>query len=611
MELSPDQVTIKELTVLDARYWWRIDWLGDVYKQKFHHAQHMIEIFLSPVYSGSKGVIVSPSSADSSAQVRIELGVGYLPMLYIGAVFQAGKVVHLRPEWVTRERRRVCTTWSKLIPLNSRISRGHSPDVKVEPLLSSEFRIGPRAWPSAASSHILATPDDAFVDPHFMMIPSIELARFFFCTSSVLARSLFADGWESLIWREKCDLSKMPREITIGLRTVKGLKNADALHLAYKLLYQEAEQQINSIRQSLQSTNSANPRRQPIPCAFPFDEEVEIEAEVVRIPTGTILKERFFVTRLLNCHRPIPFDICYVHPMLHPGQGDNRDSPDLKPLPLGNTQDPQVVSEGAGRGRVFENISELEQKGLLSDDEGGPANTDESINITSQEIRFPGLGSVATPLSRKDTQEYKSAPGGKPFNVKGKGVSTGNPAGSTPIVPANIETDLASRCDETVAWLRDAAPLLRDAGYTVGDEISRRLDIVFEDQGRSKSWTKISYATGDGKSRFKSRLLVALPIAIGEETAVVAEIERKSGEHFGLAIFFLQSHVNTQLFFDELAADIARRNGWPIYDPEEKQYTVGVDGLKFEGDRGFHTFVTNAKDIAVKIDSLLQRRTGL
>lgn len=478
MAVSSELIAIQELAVLNPEYWWRIDWLGNVYRRRSHHVQHMIEIFLSPVYSNSTDVIVSPTSADSNAQVRIELGVGYLPMLYIGAVFKAGKVVPLRPQDVMRVRLRISPVTSQLISLEKPLERHLSPGKQPEPLLPFEFKIGPRAWPSAASSHILATADVSNRDPYYVMIPSIELARFFFCTSSVLARSLFAHGWADLIWREKCDLSQMPKQITVGLQTVKGLREADARHLAYKLLNPYTDHAINAITQSLQATSSTNPKRLPIPCAFPFQEDVEIEAEVIRIPTGTKLGKRYFVTRLLSCNRPIPFDICFVHPMLHRGQGANWDSPDLIDLPLGNGQALQTASHAGGRGKIFSNMAELEEEGWLSDDGGPPANTDEIIYIASPEIRFPGLSSVPTPLSLKDTQQYKSAPGNKPIPVEGKGASTGTPAGSKPIVPGSIETDLAAKSDQTIAWLRDAAPLLEEAGYDVSKPISKALDVL-------------------------------------------------------------------------------------------------------------------------------------
>lgn len=627
--MAEDQgrVVIQELARrLNPKEKWRVDWLGDRYPQGSANVQPMIDVFLSPLYPGSNGYLTAPRAADVTRQVRVQLGVGYLPLLYKGAIFQAGEQVGVHPTQVYSRRLNIAPAHSSLIGLQDNIPRFFGNEQSRWPLLSSEYTLGPLAWAQWDSSKILCIADINGIDPHYVMISGIEVARFFCCTTSVLARSAFSHGWENLIWKAKCDTTKLRNEVTVGMQKVLGLKLADARHLAYKVIDDKEKEEgknegktaalLAAILRSIQSTSQNRRSKPPLACHFPFVEDTEIVAEVVRIPTGTQLRERFFVTRLVRCQRPIPFDICFGYPMIHPGQGENKDDPNLKPFSIGRGKpEPQSKLESENRdvpgtSTVASNESDLKKHGKLDDAQGPPSKGLREILLRSPEDRFDGLTDVPAPLAPKSRQEYKNIREEKKRRriIEADGLSTGVPRGSRSIIPANIDTDaLAKSSDPTIKLLLAAVPHLRGMGIWVEPLAVISLATYDSASKSARSWSSIENGESSVREKdFRSRLMVAIRIKLENADCIVVEIERKPGKNstptFGLSAFYLSPCTDIDDFLRDLARSVIHRKGWPMFDVQKKAFEVN-EKMRVSGNRGHHKKVDDGEQMSQKIQN--------
>lgn len=589
---------------------WRIDWLGDVHKPRLLGSPHTITVFFSPMWPGFKGLITDPAATDSSKQVAVELGVGYLPELHIGAVFFRGQKVPLPPSQINRVRLKIIPDHFRFVPMNGPVDR-FQPGKQFTVVAPWEFKVGSEAYRQAASSQNVILSDAPHTDESYVAIPSIEVARFFFCGSSLLSRHLFLSGWDDLILWSQCNTENMPREVVVGLRTVPGLDRSYARHLAYAVVDPLTRECLREIPQALQETRTGNFGRSAMQCRFPASGEIEIEAEAIQTPANTQRGVRFFITRLLKCYRSIPFEQCLAWPQLHPQQGDNWDDPNLMPMHLPKKKveaDVQVV--GLARVPTIANLDELTDNGQAGDDLGPPTISADTIDFPLDEDRFPGLESVPTSLANKERQKYRNL--GKErskYPIQGLTTSTGSPRGSRPVAPAELRAAAPWLTDPGLRMLSESAPFLEEFGYTV-----IQLPVVYlsrfasSEEQKKVQWAWISTTTdNDGYPSYRSRLLLALLITSTHGACLVAEIERglskASGatdprRHF-VAGFKLKDPDDAVDELEVIASNVVHREAWPKFDTTARLFELHSKIIP--GERAKHQNITNAQELAHRI----------
>jgi hypothetical protein len=570
-------VVIKEFQhELDSQKTWRVDWLGSVSRRRETVFQHQVEVFLSPLQGAYKGPVTDPDAATLFQQRSVFIGVGYLPILYIGATFRDGKPVGQRPERFRRINieQALDPSTSRYLSFDSQISRGGMQAPLPPAVYPSEFNLGRLAWPLMRNSRMLALGDVNLVDPYYVLIPCIEVIRFFFCTSSLLATHLFSNAWSSLLWEAGSSTENLPQDVTVGTHTVKGLQAVDGRHLAFMLTSEKTLRAVRMVHQALQMTSSAAATAIDLECPFPFDEHTHIEAEVVEIATKTPLKKRYLVTRLHRCERPIPFSICYVNPILNPAQGENHDSPDLIPMSIGSSRrDERAENDLVGRIPVATNTAEIRELGLTGDDQGRPGAFDEQIFIRVHEDRFPGLRDVPTVRAPKELQRYRNVPSGaRALLLRAGQGSTAEPGtGGNPVISSQLRTEENDfenyeRSQPNVQLLLDSAPVLYERGFQARVLPLQRLIPRRDLRDGSRSWALVRNARSLG-GQCRSRLLACLSVEIDDQRIVVADIERRyrSGpqESFALAGFLLRPGCSKEEFLYELTDAVSRRRGWP------------------------------------------------
>ena len=580
--MSPDTLVIKEfLTQLAAEETWRIDWLGNVIRRQGHMAQHHIQVFLSPLVRGHQGSLTDPGAADQTRQKLVEIGVGYMPRLFIGATFRAGQFVPQHPRMYRRfyAASMVDPSVSRFVRLDELLTRNMDQRPPVSLVYPSEFSVGSRAWSRAKASQVLAIPDAKGIDPYYLLIPCIEVIRFFFCTSSLFSTHLFSSAWSDLIWEKGCSTDDLPNSVTVGSNPINGLDVNDHRYLAFMLTSAKTRSAVQQIFQTLQATRADPDFGPALQCPFPFDEHTRIEADVIPIRTGTELGGRNFVTRLHHCSRPIPFGICYANPILNPNQGKNHDSPDLELMNVGHGHREHSGGERVGNVPVLTNVEEIEGSGLTGDDLGNPGNFEQQITYRCDEDRFEGLQDIPATRATKEEQShrYQASPKGGSIPTQIEQASTANAEpGSRPVLPNQIRTDedeKSARASWTIKLMLDCVDHLRKKGYEVRVLPFQNLTPQPQSRRTDRPWTSIpvNSATG-GPPKYRMRVLVCLLIEVEKRTLVIADIERRRGtkteDSFALAGFLTSLSSTSDAVVEKLVEMVSERKGWPGEDPE-------------------------------------------
>lgn len=82
---------------------------------------------------------------------------------------------------------------------------------------------------------------------------------------------------------------------------------------------------------------------------------------------------------------------------------------------------------------------------------------------------------------------------------------------------------------------------------------------------------------------------------------VVVAIERRPGESFGLAAFFLDYSVDLEAFMDLVGYAVVSNSGWPPFDSGQHLYDLGED-QNVEGRKGHNRGeIRNGEQMANKI----------
>ncbi|MBI2745268.1 MAG: hypothetical protein HYX45_06755 [Burkholderiales bacterium] len=610
MSNSSSSIEIQELIQpLGSAHQWRVDWLGAVRKPRPNQSQHTINVFFSPLRPDYKGLITAPEAADSDRQVAIELGVGYLPALHIGAVFHRGREVTPLPTQTDRVWLTISPAHFRYVPLSDLVDR-HFPNTPSTTVVTPrEFKVGSAAYPQAARSQNLLVADDACTDDSYVAIPSIEVARYFFCGSSLFARHLFSSGWEDLLLREHCNTEGMPDTVVVGLRNVQGLTWPHAYDLAFAIVDPLTKSCLRGIHQTMQET--WNRFGQPaIECRFPLNEPVKIEAEVIRTCAKTQRGVRFFITRLIQVQRPIPFKRCFVWPQLHPQQGSNKDDPDLLPMhlpqnkksPLGNDPSGLVVP-------TINNLEKLASEARAGDNLGRPMKSSGLLEIHLAKNRYPGFDELPK-LAPKELQKYRAQKSDQVhLPVTGKQISTASTRGSQPVAPVNLNSKQALLEDEGLRMLIASAPFLDGYGYKATQLPYVHLNHLIASPNRRTGWTLIPITANAGLGgHYRSKLLVALLVESPRGACLIGEIEpdppkpgreqKESRKHF-VAGFSLNHSSDARSELAAIASEVVSRKRWPEYDVDTRKFLI--PGRSISGERASHLNVTTPQDLAQRI----------
>lgn len=290
---------IKEFPT-DGRHW-RVDWLGALTRNPSVTTEPSFQVVLSPVEPGYHFArpkdLASNKAVDFKQHVIKDIGVGQLPLINIGSVWKDGVRVSHR---IGRERR-----YNQLLinPSKVKIVRGdHKVDDK--PLIPFEaYRFGgpgKYAWIAAVEHN---------GDPYGLLIPLMELIRFYYAPSKVLSHALFSGAYihniESLINPEKSEYDADLDRVTLRLR--RHVADEDAFIIARVLNASEAWRGATGPNDAM-IKHSMNQTYVQVESEFPFSGRTDLIADVKPIKSLADDSWRDLVMSLRSCSGAFPFD---------------------------------------------------------------------------------------------------------------------------------------------------------------------------------------------------------------------------------------------------------------------------------------------------------------
>lgn len=277
---------------------WRVDWMGNIQKNPTVQTEHLATVFLTKLNCDSNTPFYPLNSKHLNTEHRrvAEIGVGLLPIVWIGSVWQNG--IRIDDVQYVAKSFSVDTTLAKTTKFS-----GHSDQLNKARLIpASQYPLGGKAWAHVQHAPLFALP--FMGDPYGLLIPAIEIIRFYYIYSSSSARALFYGQYESLY--KDPELNSVTPVPSVKLTLCWFTKHSDAWMLARHIASKTVKNRVKKINDwvTLGILKGANTE---IPGSFfPFDGNTKLKVEGMQI-IGDDGKSRFLVTRLRNCSHPMPY----------------------------------------------------------------------------------------------------------------------------------------------------------------------------------------------------------------------------------------------------------------------------------------------------------------
>ena len=306
--LEATNYRIKEFP--EGNDYWRVEWIGDIRFRTDVRSEPSMKVFMTRLMvQFSHHIYPFQSEYIDLTQNRIiEIGVGQLPMIWKGSVWRNGYRI---------DDGLFCE--SKSFEVNtlyaSAASFGSSHQITTE-----NFPIGRKTQENILDSSLTTVPTVS--GEYKLIIPTIELIRFYYIYSSSSARALFLGMYRTLI-RE---YSKTGDDVKIKLAwyALKG----DAWMLARYMTSSLMATGTYNIYSWVQlSTHYRSEYFMPI-SYFPFEGITQLTAEGTTIVDGDG-KEWFLATRLKHCTHEMPYrDVTVIRERRQPrGPGGEKEPP--------------------------------------------------------------------------------------------------------------------------------------------------------------------------------------------------------------------------------------------------------------------------------------------
>lgn len=287
------QLQLPELTP-DERHW-RLDWLGEVAypPRQLRFAQPSVQAWLSPLCRelDEFETLNSTEATELAYQRSVWLPIGSLPLLRTGSIWHKGEMV-----------------------LNPRYQHATFIDVEIDPRTSCFIKAGlplddayllPLAehpWHrKATQSYCISV---GIGHGKRLIVPCLELIRFYFGSSSNLLGKLFtAPLREANLWTEKTfdDASRHLR-----LKLAQHLSGASASDIGRIALDKSAWHSAAGIYDSCVKASSQHQRVYPY-THFPFCGKTTLRASGRWLSFDSQRDMTFVVYQLLSCSHPFPF----------------------------------------------------------------------------------------------------------------------------------------------------------------------------------------------------------------------------------------------------------------------------------------------------------------
>ena len=274
---------------------WRLDWFGEVSYPTVHlrYAQPSVRILLSPLTSelDDHETLNSTDATDLSHQRSIWLPIGSLPLLRIGSIWREGQMI-LKPKYqhgtfINLDITPRTTSFIKAgLPLD---------DAYLIPLAEHPWHR------RATQSYCLCV---ELPQGKRLLIPCLELIRFYFGSSSNLLGRLFKGPLqEAQLWRTK-QLDTASQHLHLELAPY--LSGASAADIGRIALDKNAWHSAAGIYSSCVKATSQQQQAYPY-THFPFCGRTTLMATGRWVSFAEKRDMTFVTYELLSCSHPFPF----------------------------------------------------------------------------------------------------------------------------------------------------------------------------------------------------------------------------------------------------------------------------------------------------------------
>jgi hypothetical protein len=535
---------------------WRIEWIGGVGYNPSVPSDPLIDVCLAQLPAGERNPL-STRSRSSQLKKTVRIGVGLLPYISIPSVWQRHRPVLTN---LAANRNRLCidTTSCRnlaLADLAEAIPRGN-------------YLFGV-SWPVVRRSLLVAIEQNG--DPYVVMIPTAEIIRFYYATSTRLAQALF---WREYDQTFNAERSGVIEEGVVRVHLRRWLEDQDAWTLARYLSSPVMQRETSRLYQSLQvrllnSPNLIAEPHQALPCGFPFEGPTTVQGIFVRLPGATPdSSPRWLILQLERCSAPFPFDRVVVERDNNSGRGENAEDENLMPAWSKAEGSESAVEKLAPD--IFQS-NEEPRRGL------------EPLRIGLIEDRFEYLTGKTLVKDEKIVQRYRFSPVKKDASQRLTGLGTGQGTWGAsglqltklttvqsppqkrrevPVLPASLETFV--QAIELLAKQRQPYEVrligVGEGGDTsFGEHTLASFPTHDPRKGKRIAWAWL-------KKEKRARRVAIAEISSENKIAYALEIERTNEQY---AILLLARNDLQKIDPNEWQAFLlvcARRRGWALED---------------------------------------------
>ena len=534
---------------------WRIEWIGGVRYNASVPTDPLIDICLTQLPDGENNPL-SVRSRSSRTKRTVRIGVGLLPYISIASIWRRQRPVSTN---LTASRHRLC------IDTASYRTVALADLADVIPRSSYLFGV---SWTAVRRTLLVAIEQNG--DPYAVMIPTAEIIRFYYATSTRLAQALFWGEYDQAFNVER---SGVFEEGVVRVHLRRWLEDQDAWTLARYLSSPVMQREASRLYQSLQLRQLNSPALmaepdQALPCGFPFEGPTTVDGIFVRVPGATPdSSPRWLILQLERCSAPFSFDRVVVDRDNDSARGENAEDENLMPAWV----------------KAEESESEAEKLApdmFQSNQE--PRRSLEPLRIGLIEDRFEYLSGKTLIKDQKIVQRYRFLPMKTAGSQRLTGLGTGQGTWGAsdlqltklttvpspvqkqrevPVLPASLETFL-----QAIELLGDQrqpyeARLIGigEGDTSFGEHTLASFPTYDSPKGKRIAWAWI-------KREQRARRVAIAEIRSENKVAYALEIERTSQQHSILVMTRSDWQEIGPSDWQTFLLVCARRRGWALED---------------------------------------------
>ncbi|MEW8458380.1 MAG: hypothetical protein AB2710_19995 [Candidatus Thiodiazotropha sp.] len=274
---------------------WRINWFGEVaYPGHIHrHTQPCLKVILSPLNfdHGDSKSLMSPDCSNNWETHEAWTPISSLPLISIGSLWQNGKELD-KPQYQIKRFERLLIKDETATLIKAGLS------------LEGNFLLPLNHHPwhkGATQSYCIMV---VLPDSTRLIIPCLELIRFYFGSSGNLVQRLFTTPLvtNSLWAKKRYDEEKQHLHLVLADR----MSGASASDIGRIAASKHAKHSAGSIFISCQKASTQRECVHPY-TTFPFEGKTDLLVNGIWLPFGDKAEATFVAYRLRSCSYPFPF----------------------------------------------------------------------------------------------------------------------------------------------------------------------------------------------------------------------------------------------------------------------------------------------------------------